>query len=333
MADLTDPGDRLERLARKLEPGLRESFFDAVGLITDAFTIAALEVLLERGYTDEALAIAETAAGKIGSAWTRTYIDSGHETANWLSRKLDDVVIDFDEVNERAVEAMRANKLRLVREFSEKQREATKEALEQGVRDGANPRQQAINFRRSIGLTKKQVQWVNNYRKSLESGSVDALQRQLRDRRFDAAVRRHIDGSIPLTSRDIDKLVERYRERMIKYRSEVIARTEALTAVHESQQQTYFQAIQDGIFRADQLEREWATAKNERVRASHRPMHNQTRGIDEPFISGNGNEIRFPTDPQAPADDRIQCRCTVSVRITDLSSVRGPISVGLEATQ
>ena len=44
-------------------------------------------------------------------------------------------------------------------------------------------------------------------------------------------------------------------------------------------------------------------------------MGGQLRRRGVPFRSGNGNALRYPGDPQAPASDVIQCRCRRAVRI------------------
>jgi len=45
-------------------------------------------------------------------------------------------------------------------------------------------------------------------------------------------------------------------------------------------------------------------------------MHNQVRGYREAFESGAGNLLMYPGDPNAPPEDRIQCRCAVATRIS-----------------
>jgi hypothetical protein len=105
---------------------------------------------------------------------------------------------------------------------------------------------------------------------------------------------------------------------MLQYRSQTIARSEALRAIHVGQDAEYRQAIADGHLRADQLEQEWNTAADERVRHSHRAMNGQKRPFGEAFVSGLGNLLLYPGDPSAPAEDVIDCRCAVGTRITQI---------------
>ena len=44
-------------------------------------------------------------------------------------------------------------------------------------------------------------------------------------------------------------------------------------------------------------------------------MRGQKRKWGELFRSGLGNALRYPCDPDAPAGDRVSCRCGRTVRI------------------
>jgi hypothetical protein len=44
-------------------------------------------------------------------------------------------------------------------------------------------------------------------------------------------------------------------------------------------------------------------------------MEGQTVKYGEKFVSGLGNELAYPGDPDAPAEDRINCRCWREFRI------------------
>lgn len=49
-----------------------------------------------------------------------------------------------------------------------------------------------------------------------------------------------------------------------------------------------------------------------RTRESHEEADGQVVPLGEPFITGAGNEARYPGDPQLPLADRLQCRCAVA---------------------
>jgi len=317
---ITDPETRISSLIRSGQAKITEEFFAALLLVRNSIDLDELATLLEAGRFDEAFRVVGRAAGRLGVSWADVYTVSGSSTGDWLTREVGEVVISFDQTHERAVRIMRENQLRLVREFTEQQRLATNQAIVRGITDGVNPREMARAFRDSIGLTQNQERWVANYERALRDLDRGALERALRDRRFDRTVQRAIEEGRPLTRGQINKMVKRYRERAIKYRSEVIARTESLKATHAGVREMYDQAIDAGQLDPQQLVRIWNTAGDDRVRAlpqdqtSHESMHNQERMWGEPFTSGAGNQA-FDPGTFGVAYEDIQCRCVVSTRI------------------
>jgi len=307
----TDSFRRLEALVDKFEPRIRDSFINAVNTSKSSVTLKELTELLEAGRINEALQIADSIPMSVGLSVDISFTETGQDTTRVISTVAATPVF-FDQTNTGAVNAMRINRAKLIREFTQSQREAVQESIIDGITRGLNPIDQARNFRGAIGLTRKQVQAVNNFRNLLETQSSDALRRQLRDRRFDPTIRSSIANKKLLTKPQIDKMVNRYRERFVKFRAETIGRTEALRSVHEANNVAFQQAIDEGALQADELEREWHVTNDSDLRDSHSVMANQKRGFGEPFLSGNSNLLRFPGDPTAPADDVIQCRCSVT---------------------
>ncbi len=311
-----DKVERLLKLIARAEPRLRNALFNAVMATRKALDLDELAALIEAGDYDGALqAAARSGAVSLADEYASVYALTGKSTAAFLEDVLD-VTVRFDGVNVRAVEYLQTERLRFIREFTNDQRAATRAALVDAMERGINPRETARVFRDSIGLTERQQLAVLRYRQLLESGSLEALDRRLRDGRFDRTVRRAIKEGKPLTKDQVDLMVTRYGQRYVKYRSEVIGRTEALRAVHAASDEAYRQAVEDGHIRVDQLKRKWVTAKDERVRKSHARLNGLVRGMDESWPADEG-AIRFPGDPEAPASETIQCRCALSTRIND----------------
>lgn len=310
-----DYGDeQVNRIINRYEGRIRRRFRELLERLTEAAPIALLVSLIEQGRAFEAIALVERAAAALANEITAAFIGSAEDVGEFIEGLIQ-VAFDFDGTNPRATEWMRQNRFRFIQEFTEKQREASREALIQGIMEGRNPREVARGLRESLGLTRRQVLMVENFRKLLRANSSKALTRALRDKRFDPTLKRAILTKRPLTEDQIEMMVSRYRERLLKYRSETIARTEALHAVHAGNEEAFQQAIDNGDLAQEHLIRTWYTAKDERVRGSHRSMHGQTRLFGQPFESGLGNELRYPGDEEAPAEDVIECRCSVGTRI------------------
>lgn len=304
---------RITRLLDTAEPRLARAFLRAISQIRNSFTLAEIEARLLFFGLDSALRFVETNLGIFTAEWASVYVGAGQSASTVVGGELG-IVASFDQVNVRAVSAIQNNQLRLIREFTQEQRATVNQALTRGITSGANPRQQARAFRDSIGLTRRQEAAVSNFRRLLQEGNAEALTRRLRDRRFDGSIRAAVEGRRALTSQQIDTMVGRYRDRYVRYRSEVIGRTEALRSVHEGNDEMFRQAIDDGSLQRDAIIREWSPANDPRVRDSHDAMRGQTRGVDEPFESGLGNQLRFPGDSAAPPEDTVQCRCAVLTR-------------------
>lgn len=316
----TDPASRIEALIAIQERRFRRVFQEAIQLILDEYTLNELADLLEAGKLEEALEAVDRAAIKIGNTYGEQLSIAARDTAAWLSANALTVEVSFDQTNYRAVAMMQENKLRLVREFTAEQKAAVRQAITEGIKEGANPREQARNFRNAIGLTQRQEAAVRNYRRMLEGAgrgvgdSAEALQRKLRDRRFDRTVARALRDSKPLTKAQIDLMVGRYRERYIKYRAEVIGRTEALRSVHQGTLEMYQQAFETGALGQAEVKHKWIAARDKRTRDSHRHLSGLVRLTGETFPGADG-PLKYPGDPDAPASETVQCRCVLSTRL------------------
>jgi hypothetical protein len=314
--DVIDPVDRIDALLNSAEPRIARAFRAAITSLKNDLDLDLIEQLLVAGQVEEALAYTQDVARAVGAATTVTFYTAGQDTATFLSG-LDLGTILLDQVNVRAVNALQTNNLRLITEFTNEQREATRLALLDGIARGLNPKEQARNFRDSVGLTEKQQAAVLNYRDLLQGSSAqktEALSRSLRDKRFDRTVQSAAAKDLPLSDEQITRMVSRYRDRYVKYRSEVIGRTEALRSVHEGVNEAYQQAIDGGKIDQTDLVREWDSSRDSRVRRTHVLLNGQKKNWGEAWHTINGT-IRYPGDPQAAADETIQCRCVLTTRI------------------
>ena len=308
--------ERLLDLLDTVESTLYAAALSAVTAIQQSGSLsrARIERLIEQGRIEEAI----IEAGRIGAisinnSYAAVYGLAGRQATGLADDALR-VTIGFDAVNSRAVGHLQAVRLRLISEITEQQREAISQSLTDGLTSGLNPRQQAIDVRRSIGLTAPQRRAVENYRLALERGSADALDRQLRDRRSDSSVRRAIREGRPLSARQIDSMVERYRSRTLRYRARTIARTESLRALHAGSDEGYRQIIESASVDVSEIVRTWHTARDERVRPTHVAASGQKRGLDESFVVG-GVLLRYPGDSRGPARETVRCRCIATARI------------------
>ena len=110
-------------------------------------------------------------------------------------------------------------------------------------------------------------------------------------------------------------------------RAMTVARTETIGAVNA------------GIFRSAQLEAEargdvapfkqWISTADDRTRPTHKAADKQRTLLSEPFVVG-GARLAFPGDPRGPANEVINCRCSMlpvvlgeTIDWTDRQNARG----------
>lgn len=231
------------------------------------------------------------------------------------------VVFQFNMRNPQAEQWLSQYSSQLVTEITADQRSMIQQYIADGIAAGDNPRTIALDLvgrigadgtRQGgiIGLTQSQMEWVQNYSDALQSDNpLDALTYSLRDARFDGTVQTAFETNEPLTADQIDSMVTAYTNRALRYRAETIGRTEAITALHEAQQQSMEQAVDSGLLSKEQVSWVWRTALDDRVRDSHVEMEGQVVPMGQPFVTGNGYLLEYPGDPTGPPEEIINCRC------------------------
>lgn len=172
-----------------------------------------------------------------------------------------------------------------------------------------------------IGLTTQQTEWVLRAQSELTSGDPSQLAhyltRKRRDRTFDRIVARAIRDGRPVSAADARKMTERYSQRLLPYRGEVISRTETLRSLHAAQQEGLRQMVESGKLAESQIKRTWDATGDKFTRDTHRHMEGQTVGLNEPFRTNTGALLMYPGDSSlgAPGAETIQCRCRVTIQI------------------
>jgi hypothetical protein len=225
--------------------------------------------------------------------------------------------ISFNIGDPEAARLLRQSALAFIREITEAQRDIIRATIAQALEQGLSPTDAARLFRRNIGLTTFQMGSVDNYRRLLESGNRDALNRVLRDRRFDSSVNNAINRNIQLSASQIERMVERYHSRMLDMRAETIARTEGLSAVNSGRHAAMNQMMNKLDLEEARIERTWRCSMDGRQRDTHGSMNGQIRGAKEPFLSPSGAKLMYPGDRSAPAAEVINCRCVPLIRIKE----------------
>lgn len=278
--------------------------------------------LPEDATMSQAAGVVAEEADKYAAEIARAFVVVGRHEATVLSRQLGRRII-FDPAHARARQFADTARRRFLQGFRREQSASISQAI---VRAGRPVSSQTVAKSRitkakkgpakdALGLTPYQEQIVENYRVALAASSANALQRQLRDRRFDPTVVRAVEDQEPLSWAQINRMTERYRERWIVYRAKTIARTQSLMIANTARHEALTQAADQANFDPDNIVRVWNATMDDRTRDSHAGLDGYSvQGMDEPFPA-DGGDLLYPGDPDGPPEEIINCRCWLSYEL------------------
>jgi hypothetical protein len=120
----------------------------------------------------------------------------------------------------------------------------------------------------------------------------------------------NLGEGIPKLAARVDNVLSIEDQERWPNRATVVARTETIGALNAGRADA-FDAFEDERDPEDpELEKMWLATDDSRTRPDHREAEGQRVPVDQPFTVG-GAELMFPGDPSGPADQVIQCRCTM----------------------
>ncbi|CAM4397655.1 phage minor head protein [Palleronia rufa] len=138
----------------------------------------------------------------------------------------------------------------------------------------------------------------------------------MRDKRFDKTVRKAIEEGKPLDAAMVDKITGRYSDRMLKYRGDVIARTEGNKAMNAGRHEATQQMVDDGKVPPDAVTKIWDATPGKFTRDSHLALNGTEVRWGQPFVSPvTGAMLDHPHDENAPPSETVNCRCSERIRI------------------
>lgn len=333
----------LDALIEKLTPVVRDAFFAAIADVTNEVILTDLITAIEQEDYEKAfrtLGMSEGAMRPLTAALESVVEQGGVAVGRTFPRVLNTTefgraVFRFNIRNERAENWLRDQSSGLITRIQEDTRVNIMNTLQVNMAAGNNPRTTALDIVGRIdpssgkrvggliGLNQNQELWARNARNDLETLNPRYFLRLRRDKRFDSVVREAIQSGQPLTKDQIDKLISRYKDSLLKLRGEDIGRTESIQALNRAQHEAIQQASDMGAMKKNDVGREWDDAGDSRVRHSHHKMNGQVVGLDEPFKTPDGEFLMFPGDTSlgASAKEVINCRCRVKLKIDWLAGV------------
>lgn len=277
--------EALDAYALTLEPGLRRAFLSQLRAARSRASIRRLAGFIRNGDTTGLVQYILDLVGGLEAlrdSLTQALVASGQFTAAHMPGSL---LVSFNAYNPAVVAAVNLETLRLIRQITTGLRESIVESLSESLIEGIGPEAAARRIRGEIGLTVKQRRAVANFRRMLQAGDPQVLRRELRDRRYDRTLLQVLQGKRTLTADEIERMTERYYERYLIYRSNNIARTESIRALHNGGRLAWEEVFERGLMQRDEVVRFWIVAPLEGP-SSHRT----TRAIGG--SKGSGKLVR-----------------------------------------
>jgi hypothetical protein len=292
---------RVQRRSAQLSPALRTELLAAYRTIRGTFSDAELARLIASGRWEQVVdgVLMDRAFMPVRKEIV-TAVEQGLTSAVSALPKaglVDGVVgVGFDVLNPRVVDAIRRLDDRAIKTLKADIREGVRVVVENGLRDGVAPRTIARDVKGMIGLAPNQREYIQNYRDELEAGSQAALDRQLRDRRYDARTAR---GA--MTEVQIDRAVAAYEKRLLQFNATTNARTMAGDSLKLGQHLSWQDAVDNGMVDKGQVWKRWVGVMDDRERPEHVEMEGDTVAFDAAF--SNGEYI--------PGESTFNCRCII----------------------
>jgi len=314
---------QLERRVRDATPTLAAEILRAWDRLAAELSEAKLARIIASGNAEQVFAelltpeLLDRVFGEVRRAMFAQTTESMAFHAKQLGKG---VGIGFGVLSPEVIEGIRKIDVKMADSLKDDVRDLVRAYVENGIRDGVNPRTTARAIRAGVGLTDKQLAWVDNFRAELEAGKRSALNRALGrgvftkpdgslgfkpghaggvgiGKRDMELMRRTLGTDARLTTPQINRLVGQYQKRLTAWHSETLARTAALDAQKAGQHFATKQAIADGILDAERMVSEWLHVGDSRVREEH-DFH-EVVPFDTPFRTG---EV-------IPGESTYNCRC------------------------
>ncbi len=345
------PREQIINLTAEWEPQIRAQFLAAVRDVLSKIVLQVIIVRLEKNDIQgaiDALGIERAAFGGLASSIVQAFNAGGVAIVGNMPALRDPegnrAILRFDVRDPVAEEWAREHSSTLIQGITDDAREAARLAIEGGLGQGKGPQAIAVDLAGrknrvtgareggAIGLTSPQADQRAELRRILadpdriseyfvkdrETGELKPRYGST-PRRFDRQVAKAISAGKALDADSIDKISTLHTNKLLETRAKVIARTETMEAMETAHHEGFRQTIERlGLNPVTDLEKEWRATSGDRTRDTHMALHGKiVTGLDTPFMSFSGAQLRYPGDRSlgAPASELINCRCHPNYRL------------------
>lgn len=323
-------------LIARLAPEMRRAFMQAMQDLRDGIDYEAFLRALADNNVDAAIAalnIEPAAFHVYVEQMKSTFAAGGTLAATTVNPPAGvKIAFRFDMANERAETWIRRNVAERVIVEAREQVENVRSAILSGYSKGKHPSSIALDVvgridggKRTggvLGLDPHRAGHRDRMRMRLESGEPSELRKildgmSLRDKRLDGRIKKAIRDGTKISQADIDLMVQRYSDRLLKRRAEDIARTETGSAVMSGRNEEWNQALDKLGKPADAVIKTWRAGGGVKdPRQWHQDMDGvKVRGLRTPFLMATGVQMQHALDMNGGAKECANCSCGTDFRI------------------
>jgi hypothetical protein len=303
-----------QRRVAGLQPDVAAALFRAFSIIRDALTDAQIQAAIDAGGIDVLFSRALNQ-----SVLDQAFIPVRQRLRQTVERgfkyavpdlpkggKINGVLgVSFDYLNPNVITAVRNLETSTLETLSTDTRAVVKQAAEVALQEGVGLKALGRRIRDAVGLAPAHEQYVRNYEDELRGGDPAALDRKLRDKRFDGATRKAIDGE-GLSEAQITARVDAYRRKWVDHNANTIARTTTLQSYKAGQELTWKQARENGVVPSNaRLMKMWVQVQRPTKREAHIPLNGETVPIDQPYSNGE----------MVPGESTFNCACVSRITV------------------
>src|SRR5512146_2954240 len=198
MSSSDDFWRRVQRRAAIYEPDVSRALLRAFEMLRQQLSTAEVEQMVARGDVDAVIQIVldDPAFARAAAALRQQTQKIASDGVRYFARDIPgafatgQALVAFDVLSPHVITAIRALDTKVMQTLTTDVRETVRAFIENGLRDGVNPRTVGRQLRTVGGLAPNQLEAIQNFERMLKDGDREALTRALRDKRFDSTLRR-----------------------------------------------------------------------------------------------------------------------------------------------
>lgn len=283
----------------KFEPEVQTEIRRVFALLSASLGTEAFLEALGQGDTEaalQALTIAEVRSEFIERLRPiiEKAVDSAGFTVASISQDVDAAgrTVLFQPQQSRAIRIAERHSSRLVTNISEETRRSIRGSIARAIEVGENPRVAAKRLRGTVGLIDKHARAVDRFFFGLLEQGIDIDQAQ--------------------------RSARAYADRLLRWRTETIARTEMLWSANSGKMEYWNQLADAGIIDRTTIQRVWVAALDDRTCPQCWPMDGVVvETLDAPFRSDALGRVGETLQPRPEGPIYVEfpplhpnCRCT-----------------------